>query len=53
MQSDRNNFCGDVILDSVNMVFKDEDSISDQIYEKQIYIRIFIRKSIIWFFLLW
>ena len=27
MQSDRNNFCGDVVLDSVNMTYRDEGSI--------------------------
>ena len=36
MQSDRGSCCGDVVLDSVNMVFRDEDSLLDQIYEKQI-----------------
>ena len=34
MQSDRNR---DVILDSVNMTYRDEDRILDQIYEKQIF----------------
>ena len=36
MQSDRNNFWGDVVLDSVNMVFRCENSILDNIYGKQI-----------------
>ena len=31
MQSDRNTFCGDVVLDSVNMAFRDEDNFLDQI----------------------
>ena len=32
MQSDRNNFCGDVVvLDSVNIASMDEDSILDQV----------------------
>ena len=29
-------FDGDVVLDRVNMAFRDEDNILDQIYEKQI-----------------
>ena len=29
-------FCSDVVLNSVNMASRDEDSISDQIYEKLI-----------------
>ena len=36
MQSDGNSFCGDVVLDSFNMSFRDEDSILEQKYEKQI-----------------
>ena len=36
MQSDRDSCCGNVVLYSVNMVFRDEDSLLDQIYEKQI-----------------
>ena len=36
MQSDRNSFGGDVVLDSFNMSYRDEDSILDQKYEKQI-----------------
>ena len=35
MQSDGNNFYGDV-LDSFNMVYSDEDSISNQKYKKRI-----------------
>ena len=35
MQSDGNRFCGDVVLDSFNMAYKDTDSILDQKYEKQ------------------
>ena len=31
------NFCGDVVLDSLSMAFRDEDSILDQIYEKLIF----------------
>ena len=30
MQSDVNSLCGDVVLDSFNMVYRDEDSIYDQ-----------------------
>ena len=37
MQSDGNSFCGDVVLDSFNMQYRDEDSILDQIHEKPIF----------------
>ena len=30
-------FCGDVVLDSVNLAYRDEDNISDQLYDKQIF----------------
>ena len=33
MQSDRNSFCGDVVLYSDNIAAKDEDSILDQIHK--------------------
>ena len=33
MQSDWNNFCGKVILESFNMASRDEDNILDQIFE--------------------
>ena len=33
MRSDQNSFCGDLVLDSVNMVFRDEENIFDQIHE--------------------
>ena len=33
MQSDRNSFGEDVVLDSVDMAYREEDSILDQIYE--------------------
>jgi len=36
MQSDGNSFCGDVVLDSFNKAYRDEDSILDQKFEKQI-----------------
>ena len=36
MQSDGNNFCGDVVSDGFNMSYRDEDSILEQKYEKQI-----------------
>ena len=36
MQSDGNRFCGDVLLDSVNMAYGHEESVLDQKYEKQI-----------------
>ena len=32
-----NSLLGDVVLDSFNMVYRDEDSILDQICEKQIF----------------
>ena len=36
MQSDGNSFCGDVVLGSFNISYRDEDSILEQKYEKQI-----------------
>ena len=36
-QSDGNRFCGDVVFDSFNMAYRDEDSILDQKYEKQVF----------------
>ena len=36
MQSDRNTFLGDYVLDSAKMAFRDEGNILNQIYEKQI-----------------
>ena len=38
MQSDGNSFYGDIVLGSVQIVYRDEDSILYQIYEKQIFI---------------
>ena len=43
MQSDGNSFSWDVVLDSFNMVYSDEDSILEQTYEKRIF-RIYIIK---------
>ena len=37
MQSDGKSFIGDVFLDRFNMSIRDEDSILDQQYEKQIF----------------
>ena len=37
MQSDEKSFFGDVVLDSFDMSYRDEDSIIDQKYEKQIF----------------
>ena len=37
MQSDRSSISGDVVLDSLNMVYRDEDSNLDQTCEKQIF----------------
>ena len=36
MQSDRNTYCCDVVLDSVHMAPGDKDSILDQVCKKQI-----------------
>ena len=36
-QSLSNSLLGDVVLNSFNMVYGDENSILDQIYEKQIF----------------
>ena len=43
MQSDGNSYCGDVVLDSFNIIYSDEDSISDQTYESESF-EIVIRK---------
>ena len=37
MQSDVNSFCQDVILDSVDMAYRDENNILEKIYKKQIF----------------
>ena len=39
MQSDRNSFCGDDVLESFNMAYRDKDIILDQIYQSK-YVRI-------------
>ena len=36
-KSDGNSFWGDVVLDSVNMEYRIEDSIEDNMYEEQIF----------------
>ena len=41
MQSNGNRFGGDFVLDSVNMAYRDEDSISNQVYEKQIVLELY------------
>ena len=38
MQSDGNSFYGDVVLDSFNMVYSDEDSIKDRKYENETFV---------------
>ena len=43
MQSDGNNFRGDVVSDGFNMSYRDEDSILEQKYENK-YLGIFIMK---------
>ena len=37
MQSDGKSLCRDVVFDSVNMAYRDEESFLDQIYEKLIF----------------
>ena len=46
MQSDGNSFCGDVVLDSFNMMYRDEDNILYQIYRSK-YFRIIIMMILI------
>ena len=41
MQPDGNSFCGDIVLDSLNMVYRDKDSILDQKYEKQFFTELY------------
>ena len=43
MQSDGSSFCEDVVLDSFNMVSRDEDNILEQIYKSK-YVRILIMR---------
>ena len=43
MQSDGNSFCGDAVLDSDNMASRVEDIILDQIYEKIIFLNLYIK----------
>ena len=38
MQSDGNIFCGYVVVYSFSMTFRDEESILDQMYEKQTFL---------------
>ena len=38
MQSDGNSFCEDVVLDVINLIYGDEYSILDEIYQKQIFL---------------
>ena len=35
--NNNDSFCGDVVLDSLNMEYRDKDSILDQMYQKQIF----------------
>ena len=37
MQSEQNSLRGDVVLDSFNMAFRDEDNIFDQINQKAVH----------------
>ena len=41
MQSDGSGFCGDVVTDSFNKAYRDDDNILDQIYKSK-YVQIFI-----------
>ena len=41
-------FNGDVVLESLNLTFRDEDSILDQIYKKHKKVQIFIFKMYIY-----
>ena len=48
MQSGQNSFCIDLVLDSVNNTFRDEDKLYGQIYKKEIcldfnYVEFFIK----------
>ena len=44
MQSDRNSFCGDVVLKSFNMACRYKNSIYDQNCEKQILWELYIHR---------
>ena len=46
MQSDRNSFCGDVVLDSFYKTPQDEDNILDQMYKSK-YVRIILMMILI------
>ena len=46
MQSDRDSFCSDVVLDSVNLEFKDKDSILDKKYIFEYLLQRFWKKSV-------
>ena len=35
--NDENSFCGDVVMDSFNMAYTDEERIEDQKYDEQIF----------------
>ena len=48
IQSDGNSFYGDVVLNNFNMSYRDEYSISDQKYEKQIFWDLYFEYSKIW-----
>ena len=47
MQSDRNSFCGNVVLDSVNIKHKDVDNIC-QLYENQVHLELFYYDFYFW-----
>ena len=48
MQSDGNSFCRYVVFYNVNMSYIDEDSIIDQINEKQIFLDVYCENWKFW-----
>ena len=48
ISADGNSFCGDVVSDSFNKRFRDEDNILDQIYKNK-YVRIIIMMILIFY----
>ena len=48
MQSDENSFWGDVVLESFSMAYRDEGSILDQKYEKQIFCVLYYDDFLYW-----
>ena len=46
MQSDGNSFCGDVVLDSLNMVYSEEEKYEKKIFGGSLLWRLFISRVI-------